>query len=299
MQEWLWVVNAILVVISGIIGGVVVKVWPLLMQSHEQKERLARQKEGQDAKIRGDEREQVYKEFQELLDRSEKDAQRRDAQLQRSDERIEDLFGQVRELTKGHADCLVKNERLIGRISILESTIEAIQTAQNIASLPTRNEAIIVADERGVIREWNQAAVVLFHWKTHEAVGRTVDMIIPPEWLEMHRKGMRSVLHGNKTLNRGPFQLEALTKEGGRIPIELVLSSWSEGEGDRKRMMFSASIRQRPVDAAGNTAEDTLDLGAMTARAVGESGILAAQIKQDDAHAQQHDVPTTPPPTTC
>ena len=40
-------------------------------------------------------------------------------------------------------------------------------------------DAVVIADARGTITFWNGAAAELFGWSTEEAVGQTLDLIIP------------------------------------------------------------------------------------------------------------------------
>src|SRR4051794_20498579 len=168
-NHWAWI-TALQIVITMIVAavtGLIVKLWPLLMRSKALTARLGREQQTLDEEIRRKAHDQVTAEFHDMLDRAQSDADRRDSLIAKQDQRIEELFGQVRELTQGHADCLVKNERLATRLAVLEATLDTVQTQQAIAGLPTRNEAIIIVCDRQIIREWNNAATAMFHWKMH------------------------------------------------------------------------------------------------------------------------------------
>ena len=47
------------------------------------------------------------------------------------------------------------------------------------AMLNQMSEAIVYADENGVIRLWNPAAVAMFGFTEQEAVGQSLDIMIP------------------------------------------------------------------------------------------------------------------------
>ena len=48
------------------------------------------------------------------------------------------------------------------------------------------SDAIIYADAEGMIRVWNQGATRIFGFAESEAVGRTLDIIIPENLRERH-----------------------------------------------------------------------------------------------------------------
>jgi NO-binding membrane sensor protein with MHYT domain len=53
-------------------------------------------------------------------------------------------------------------------------------------------DAVVTMDEEGRITAWNPRAAEVFGWPPEEAVGRSLaEMIIPPQWREAHRQGLR------------------------------------------------------------------------------------------------------------
>jgi len=56
------------------------------------------------------------------------------------------------------------------------------------------SEAIVLADIDGVIRLWSGGAERMFGYPASEAVGRTLDLIIPAEYREAHWIGFRRAL---------------------------------------------------------------------------------------------------------
>lgn len=55
-------------------------------------------------------------------------------------------------------------------------------------------EAIVFVDSNGVIQLWNSGAERMFGYGASEAVGQTLDLIIPPEYREAHWNGFRRAL---------------------------------------------------------------------------------------------------------
>lgn len=52
-------------------------------------------------------------------------------------------------------------------------------------------DAIIFADAKGLIRFWNTGAQHIFGWSAAEALGRSLDIIIPAKLRERHWQGYR------------------------------------------------------------------------------------------------------------
>ena len=48
------------------------------------------------------------------------------------------------------------------------------------------DEALVIADRSGTIRLWNQASADLFGHSQGDAVGASLDLIVPPEFRERH-----------------------------------------------------------------------------------------------------------------
>ena len=55
-------------------------------------------------------------------------------------------------------------------------------------------DAIILADRDGVIRLWNSGAEAMFGYRATEALGRTLDLIIPERLRARHWAGYREAM---------------------------------------------------------------------------------------------------------
>ena len=56
------------------------------------------------------------------------------------------------------------------------------------------SDAIIYADAEGVIRLWNRGATRIFGFAEEEALGRSLDIIIPESLRERHWQGFRATM---------------------------------------------------------------------------------------------------------
>lgn len=67
--------------------------------------------------------------------------------------------------------------------------------------------AIVIADPSGVIRFWSGGAETAFGHTADEAVGRTLDLIIPAEHREAHWNGFRrAIASGEASVEVRPFR---------------------------------------------------------------------------------------------
>lgn len=99
-----------------------------------------------------------------------------------------------------------------------------------IGALFTRvREAVVVANApTGRIVLWNPAAARMFGHSEAEAVGQTLEILVPPELRDAHRAGIeRYGASGVGTIvdRDMPVELPALRKDGSRIVVELSLSA--------------------------------------------------------------------------
>ena len=89
-------------------------------------------------------------------------------------------------------------------------------------------DAIVVGDvESGRIVLWNPAAESMFAYSAQEAVGLSLEVLIPPGLLPGHRAGLeryRASGHGPLIETHRPAELPALRKDGQELTVELTLS---------------------------------------------------------------------------
>ena len=86
-------------------------------------------------------------------------------------------------------------------------------------------DAIIFADQQGVIRIWNNAAADLFGYLPEEAVGRTLDIIVPEDLRHAHWNGFHTAMASGHTKSGGrAMKTRATHKTGQKLYVSLAFS---------------------------------------------------------------------------
>jgi PAS domain S-box-containing protein len=81
--------------------------------------------------------------------------------------------------------------------------------------------AILYADREGIIRIWNAGCEALFGFTAEEAVGESLDIIVPEKQRPRHWEGWKRVMEtGITKYGRDPLAVPALRKDGSRVSIE-------------------------------------------------------------------------------
>ena len=86
-------------------------------------------------------------------------------------------------------------------------------------------DAIVYADADGAIRFWNAAAERIFGYATTEAIGQSLDIIIPEKLRGRHWEGYRRVMQtGQSRYGAGDLlAVPAQRKDGTRISVEFTI----------------------------------------------------------------------------
>lgn len=92
--------------------------------------------------------------------------------------------------------------------------------------LASTQDAFVSIDPGGFITEWNPQAQAALGWSYDEAIGRPMhELIIPPEMRSAHLYGMARLQRtGDGPVLRRRFEVDALHKEGHRLPVELSIA---------------------------------------------------------------------------
>ena len=85
-------------------------------------------------------------------------------------------------------------------------------------------DAIIFADHEGIIRLWNAGAETLFGYSATEALGHSLDLIIPDRLRARHWAGYRRVIAtGSTHYDRRLLAVPARRKDGTHISLEFTV----------------------------------------------------------------------------
>jgi PAS domain S-box-containing protein len=94
-------------------------------------------------------------------------------------------------------------------------------------------DAIVFADISGIIRVWNSAAERVFGFPESDAVGASLDIIIPESLREAHWRGFRRALADRVTKYEGQvLPTKSMRSDGARIYVELSFAIILDAKGD-------------------------------------------------------------------
>jgi PAS domain S-box-containing protein len=83
-------------------------------------------------------------------------------------------------------------------------------------------DAIIFADTKGVVRFWNESAKAVFGYSAGEALGRSLDLIIPERLRRAHWDAFqRAIEIGQTRLGRQALATRAVHRDGNKLYVEL------------------------------------------------------------------------------
>ena len=92
--------------------------------------------------------------------------------------------------------------------------------------------AIVATDRSGKIRQWSAGAQRLFGWAEREALGQSLDLIVPPEFREAHWKGFHAAMDSGKSqLDRQATQMPVLCKDGQVRPFPARITVLCDADG--------------------------------------------------------------------
>jgi PAS domain S-box-containing protein len=99
------------------------------------------------------------------------------------------------------------------------------------AVLSTRADAIVAADREGIIRFWNPGAERMFGHPASEAVGRSLDLIIPQRLRQRHWEGYRRTMEtGKSRYGEGEvLSVPAVRRDGSTLSVEFTIVALRDG----------------------------------------------------------------------
>jgi PAS domain S-box-containing protein len=93
-------------------------------------------------------------------------------------------------------------------------------------------DAVIFADCEGVIRIWNRGAEVLFGFAASEALGQSLDLIVPTRLRAAHDAGFRRALASGHLQSHGePMTTRANHKYGCRLYVDFSFGILKDAQG--------------------------------------------------------------------
>lgn len=101
------------------------------------------------------------------------------------------------------------------------------------ALIDSAADAVIASDAQGDIVLWNPGAVRIFGFTEAEALGRSLDIIIPEPFRARHWEGYRqTVASGQSRYGAGDMlSVPGLTRDGRRISLEFTIVLIKDAQG--------------------------------------------------------------------
>jgi PAS domain S-box-containing protein len=132
------------------------------------------------------------------------------------------------------------------------------------AILATPSDGIVASDRNGIITFWNPGAVRIFGYTREEAIGQSLDLIIPENLRARHWEGYRKVMAtGESHYGLGDvLAVPGLVKDSGRKSIEFTIVMLRDRNGHptgmaaimrdvTKRFEETRALRRQLAEATG------------------------------------------------
>jgi PAS domain S-box-containing protein len=136
-----------------------------------------------------------------------------------------------------------------GHAVVLSASEQAIAQA----ALAPGPHAVISADRDGIIREWNETAERIFNHNAADAIGQTLDLVVPVEERADHWRNFRRVI-ATGVLNYRPdhvLDVEGMRRDGTRVMLDVALIAVRDQAG--RLVGITAIMRQAEQDFQAKT----------------------------------------------
>ncbi len=107
------------------------------------------------------------------------------------------------------------------------------------ALLQSAGDAIIATDTQGIITLWNAGATRIFGHSADDAIGQSLDLIIPENQRARHWAGYHEVMRTGKSryAEGAMLAVPALRKDGKRISLEFTIVPLKDVSGTMQGMV--------------------------------------------------------------
>jgi diguanylate cyclase (GGDEF)-like protein/PAS domain S-box-containing protein len=121
-------------------------------------------------------------------------------------------------------------ERALALAELMTDALRAAQ-AQFRAVTDHANDAMVSADGQGTIIMWNRSAGNVFGYSEEDVLGQPLTVLLAERSRPAHEKTLQWVAdNGERSVVGQTVELVGQRKGGGKFPLELSLSTWTQGE---------------------------------------------------------------------
>ncbi len=169
-----------------------------------------------------------------------RDAIRKDGQIIPIEITITRVALKTRQLFMAHCRDLSADVRRQEELATSEAARQAMEQV-NTEIVRSALDGFILADEKGMVLDFNPAAEVMLGHSREMAIGKSLsELMIPHEHRAAHEAGMaRYMATGQKRMIGRRVQVEALSASGERVPVEVTLNEVRLPD----RHLFTAHMR--------------------------------------------------------
>lgn len=135
------------------------------------------------------------------------------------------------ELRDQRAEFNVYRATVNGEIKLLHCHMFQLQRTAFQASISLQ-DAVVVANEQGIIMDWSPAATAIFGWNSGEAIGQTIlELIVPPDLRAQHSEGFNHLIGSPRTsISHLIENTRALTKHGTEFITDINVYGWKTSD---------------------------------------------------------------------
>ena len=129
------------------------------------------------------------------------------------------------------------------------------------AIFDTSLDAIISANDHGVISEWNPSSERLFGWRPEEVIGKTLaETVIPLDDRAGHIAALAALREtGKSSLIGTAFEYVMVRRDGSPVPVELVMTPTPSGGRTRITAFIRDITRRKAAEAEMQVLLDDLE----------------------------------------
>lgn len=107
-------------------------------------------------------------------------------------------------------------------------------------------DALIFADRSGTIRRWNRSSAALFGFNAEEALGQSLDLIIPEHLRAAHWRGFDAAMaSGALKLAGRPTLTRAQHKSGRKLYVELTFALVASAGAPEGAVAMARDVTER------------------------------------------------------
>lgn len=94
-------------------------------------------------------------------------------------------------------------------------------------------DAVVACDRNGIIRFWNPGAARIFGFSADEAVGQSLDIIIPERLRARHWDGYHKMMQTGQSRYAGgdTLSVPSQRKDGAKLSIDFTLAALKDPQG--------------------------------------------------------------------